>query len=157
MLQCNTDVMGFSFPAIELSFKIVQSPTLSLGQRGLSPPFCPMATIWPNGYDLVMHREAANKTELHDSTHRQAFLHFRRQQVLGRILIDVCVWGLQRVLEDPMLATDGMTYSKAAIEAWFKAGKRISPVTGMPLPSTKLVQNRSLKAFLTLAREAKSA
>eukprot|EP00884_Botryococcus_braunii_P017702 jgi/Botrbrau1/4615/Bobra.60_2s0099.2 len=62
-----------------------------------------------------------------------------------------------KVLDDPVLADDGMTYSKSAIEAWFKAGKRISPVFGTPLRCTNLLQNRSLKAFLTQAKEAEYA
>ena len=44
-------------------------------------------------------------------------------------------------LIDPVVASDGHTYERCAIEAWFRAGHKISPVTGEELPNTNLITN----------------
>ena len=45
------------------------------------------------------------------------------------------------ILEDPVVAADGFTYSRVEIERWFKRGKISSPMTGENLPSLKLRPN----------------
>jgi outer membrane protein assembly factor BamB len=40
---------------------------------------------------------------------------------------------LQDVMEDPVVAMDGFTYERAAIEAWFRQSDR-SPMTNLPIP-----------------------
>lgn len=57
---------------------------------------------------------------------------------------------LQTQLDDPVVATDGFTYSKAAIAAWFAAGLNTSPVTGQPLTSHRLIENLTLRNFLNM-------
>jgi len=42
---------------------------------------------------------------------------------------------------DPVVASDGHTYERNAIEAWFNAGYRTSPVTGEQLEHTNLLTN----------------
>uniref|UniRef100_A0A7S4URN4 U-box domain-containing protein n=1 Tax=Paramoeba aestuarina TaxID=180227 RepID=A0A7S4URN4_9EUKA len=44
-------------------------------------------------------------------------------------------------LIDPVLAADGHTYERNAIELWFQSGQRISPMTGEPLPNLNLIPN----------------
>jgi hypothetical protein len=36
-------------------------------------------------------------------------------------------------MEDPVVAMDGFTYERAAIEAWFRQSDR-SPMTNLPIP-----------------------
>ena len=55
------------------------------------------------------------------------------------------------LMADPVMTTDGFTYERAAIERWL-AGSNLSPITGMPLASTRLVPNltaqRGIRAVL---------
>ena len=57
------------------------------------------------------------------------------------------------LMEDPVIAMDGFTYERAAIERWFacsrnKGGLIKSPLTNEPLESKLLVPNRRLKAII---------
>lgn len=48
--------------------------------------------------------------------------------------------------EDPVVAEDGATYERAAIETWLHSTGK-SPLTGLPI-SSRLVPNRIVKSFL---------
>ena len=48
---------------------------------------------------------------------------------------------------DPVVAADGHTYERLAIQEWF-LHSNISPVTGLRLPSGKLVPNHALRMLL---------
>jgi hypothetical protein len=50
---------------------------------------------------------------------------------------------LQDVMEDPVVAMDGFTYERAAIEAWFRQSDR-SPMTNLPIPPV-LVPNIAIR------------
>ncbi len=52
---------------------------------------------------------------------------------------------------DPVIGSDGITYERAAIEAWFAAGHNTSPLTRAPMTSRSLVPNIALR---TLIQEA---
>ena len=45
---------------------------------------------------------------------------------------------------DPVIADDGRTYERSAIEHWFSMGHHTSPLTAVAI-STRLIPNRSLK------------
>ena len=47
-------------------------------------------------------------------------------------------------MQDPVIADDGFSYERKTIENWFK-NSNISPITGLPLSTTKLIPNRALK------------
>ncbi len=49
---------------------------------------------------------------------------------------------------DPVVAADGESYERAAIEAWLSEHGAVSPATGMPLQHTALVPNHSLRSLL---------
>ena len=53
---------------------------------------------------------------------------------------------MQDVMEDPVLAADGYTYERSAIERWFRAGHRSSPMTNAVLTSTTLHSNHALRS-----------
>ena len=59
----------------------------------------------------------------------------------------------QAVMEDPVIGSDGITYERTAIEAWFASGKQISPMTRQPMTSRSLVPNYALKAMIADARK----
>ena len=48
---------------------------------------------------------------------------------------------------DPVLAPDGFSYERAAIERWFRT-KRTSPQTNAPVASTALVPNIALRGLI---------
>ncbi len=56
----------------------------------------------------------------------------------------------QVLLIEPVVAADGESYERSAIEAWLAERGAISPATGVPLLHTQLVPNHALRS--TLAR-----
>ena len=55
----------------------------------------------------------------------------------------------QGVMADPVVATDGHTYERRAIEQWFSQGRLTSPVTNLRLNTTTLVPNHALRGAIT--------
>ena len=51
------------------------------------------------------------------------------------------------IYEDPVMAADGFSYERRAIESWLGRGKRTSPKTNEEMPHTFLIPNRDLKAM----------
>ena len=49
----------------------------------------------------------------------------------------------QETFQDPVVAADGHTYERTAIERWFAERNRTSPLTGARLPSTALLPNHA--------------
>jgi hypothetical protein len=54
------------------------------------------------------------------------------------------------IMNDPVIAADGHSYDRTAIEKWFegKQGNIISPLTNLPLLHTNLIPNHSLKMVI---------
>lgn len=54
---------------------------------------------------------------------------------------------LREIMTDPVLALDGHSYERAAIEQWFRSGRSrtLSPMTGQRLASRMLLPNHSLR------------
>ena len=59
--------------------------------------------------------------------------------------ITLCI--MSDPVPDPVLAMDGHTYERAAIERWLRA-RRTSPRTGAPLASRQLVPNHAIRALI---------
>ena len=55
----------------------------------------------------------------------------------------------QGVMTDPVVALDGHTYERRAIEQWFSQGRLTSPVTNLRLNTTTLVPNHALRGAIT--------
>ena len=55
--------------------------------------------------------------------------------------------GTQAVMRDPVVAADGVSYERAAIEAWLQTSD-LSPQTGQPLDHKELLPNHSLRSLL---------
>ena len=55
---------------------------------------------------------------------------------------------VQERLVDPVVAADGESYERDAMEAWLAQKGAVSPVTGQPLPSRDLTPNYSLRNLL---------
>jgi hypothetical protein len=53
---------------------------------------------------------------------------------------------LPQLMMDPVIAQDGFTYERKAIEMWFRNGNDSSPMTNEPLPSLLLIPNNNLKS-----------
>lgn len=47
-----------------------------------------------------------------------------------------------------VMATDGHTYEREAIERWFATGKKTSPKTGEPLAMTSVFPNHALRSVI---------
>ena len=59
----------------------------------------------------------------------------------------VSVACIQVAMMDPMIAADGHTYERTAIQHWLE-GSSLSPVTGDKLPHIRLVPNVLVKSAL---------
>ena len=59
----------------------------------------------------------------------------------------------QQTFNEPVLAPDGHTYEKAALDQWDKHSKGLSPVTGQPMANLPRVQNATLARALADFRE----
>ena len=55
-------------------------------------------------------------------------------------------------MNDPVMALDGHTYERCAIEKWLERRRR-SPKTGEDLPGTMLLPNHSMRALIVEWRE----
>lgn len=54
---------------------------------------------------------------------------------------------MQELMQDPVIAADGHTYERAAMEAWLQH-KSISPVTSKQLKHTRLIGNFAVKCAI---------
>ena len=60
----------------------------------------------------------------------------------------------QDYMVDPVMALDGITYERTAIEAWFAAGHHTSPLTRQPMIISILTPNVILRSMIDDARRA---
>lgn len=51
----------------------------------------------------------------------------------------------RELMKDPVIAADGYSYERDAIETWIRTPNHSSPVYNLPLKNTLLIPNRSLK------------
>ena len=58
----------------------------------------------------------------------------------------------QEIMQDPVFASDGFTYDRPSIEAWFASGHTTSPMTQEELEHTHLTTNRTLRSEILNAR-----
>lgn len=61
------------------------------------------------------------------------------------------------VFEDPVIANDGFTYERQAIQDWFDNGRRVSPMSNQPLANTTLLPNHNLRSQIHSWRTARVA
>ena len=59
----------------------------------------------------------------------------------------------QEQMDDPVVALDGHSYSRAAIQDWFRQGRLSSPLTNEQLASDLLVPNHSLRKAMEQRRD----
>ena len=62
-------------------------------------------------------------------------------------------------MRDPVIATDGQTYERSAIEGWFTttgSGPPVSPVTGQLMPSVALLPNLAIRELVHAANDLPS-
>ena len=55
----------------------------------------------------------------------------------------------RQIMRDPVVAADGQSYERAAIEAFLRAGNTTSPVTGQRLAHPGLTPNAALAAAIS--------
>ncbi|XP_025893929.1 WD repeat, SAM and U-box domain-containing protein 1 [Nothoprocta perdicaria] len=55
----------------------------------------------------------------------------------------------RELMKEPVIAADGYSYEKEALENWLSSKRRSSPMTNLPLPSVLLTPNRSLKTAIS--------
>ncbi|XP_044769241.1 WD repeat, SAM and U-box domain-containing protein 1 isoform X3 [Neomonachus schauinslandi] len=55
----------------------------------------------------------------------------------------------RELMKEPVIASDGYSYEKEAMENWISKKKRTSPMTNLVLPSVVLTPNRTLKMAIS--------
>ncbi|KAJ8003552.1 hypothetical protein DPEC_G00149540 [Dallia pectoralis] len=55
----------------------------------------------------------------------------------------------RELMKDPVIAADGYSYEREAIEIWITTKNRSSPMTNLPLQTTLLTPNRTLKMAIS--------
>ncbi|NXY42936.1 WSDU1 protein, partial [Ceuthmochares aereus] len=55
----------------------------------------------------------------------------------------------RELMKDPVIAADGYSYERDAMENWLSNKRRSSPMTNLPLPSPLLTPNRTLKMAIS--------
>ncbi|NXC32607.1 WSDU1 protein, partial [Campylorhamphus procurvoides] len=55
----------------------------------------------------------------------------------------------RELMKDPVIAADGYSYEREAMEHWLSSKRRSSPMTNLPLPSLLLTPNRTLKMAIS--------
>ncbi|XP_054237122.1 WD repeat, SAM and U-box domain-containing protein 1 isoform X4 [Indicator indicator] len=55
----------------------------------------------------------------------------------------------RELMKDPVIAADGYSYEREAMENWITNKRRSSPMTNLPLPSLLLTPNRTLKMAIS--------
>ena len=73
--------------------------------------------------------------------------------LLGLTNITYSMWTLaaQVKMTHPVIAADGHTYERAAIELWLKQ-HNMSPVSGQVLAHKRIVQNHIVKSIMGMQR-----
>ena len=62
----------------------------------------------------------------------------------------------QELMEDPVIAADGHTYERSAIQRWLQR-RQTSPKAGTPLESATLFPNHLLRRLILEWREERQA
>ncbi|NXM78192.1 WSDU1 protein, partial [Serilophus lunatus] len=55
----------------------------------------------------------------------------------------------RELMKDPVIAADGYSYEREAVEHWLSSKRRSSPMTNLPLASLALTPNRTLKMAIS--------
>jgi hypothetical protein len=59
-----------------------------------------------------------------------------------------------KIMDDPVVASDGFTYERVSIQKWFGMGKKTSPTTGAVLSNKNLITNNSLRSVINDLKSA---
>ncbi len=68
-------------------------------------------------------------------------------QYLFWVIVTLPTWRDQVLMKDPVIAADGHTYERAAMQSWL-AIHQTSPVTGAALSHAKLVPNVIIRGVI---------
>ncbi|KAH8070995.1 hypothetical protein JL720_11609 [Aureococcus anophagefferens] len=100
--------------------------------------------------DSARH-QAALEAELKEHRAELKRLRLRREDVPDKLVCQITF----ELMKDPVMAADGHTFERVAIEQWFATGQRTSPATNEPLPDTRLIPNLAVKSMIAELLEKK--
>merc|ERR1712216_270639 len=107
----------------------------------LPPP--PKVLVHEDWYDDTAANVVALETSL---TEHQKELRRLKRLLAERDTDALECPTMREIYEDPVIAADGFSYERRAIERWFAQGKHTSPKTNAELEHLHLVPNRDLKS-----------
>jgi hypothetical protein len=94
-------------------------------------------------FDDIARHQAIVEAELADHRAELERLKIRREEVPERLVCPITF----ELMKDPVIASDGHTYERCAIEQWFERA-RTSPVTNEPVPDVCLLPNHMAKSMI---------
>ncbi|XP_030643169.1 WD repeat, SAM and U-box domain-containing protein 1 [Chanos chanos] len=112
-----------------------------------------------DGRELVSLTKETLATELHVDSVGLRGKVLRKIEELKQVLEgsdvpDEFVCPITReVMKDPVMAADGYSYEREAIESWLKTKNPCSPMTNLPLQTTLLTPNRTLRMAINRWRD----
>eukprot|EP00210_Caulerpa_lentillifera_P006930 g6626.t1 len=119
-----------------------------VGKDGLTLLSLALAVV-PFQRDLINYLSPANMED--ENTEELGMRVEKAEQNLQRLQVDVeqCIYCpiTFEVMQDPVLAADGHTYERKAIEQWLCQSKE-SPVTRKPISSDVLIPNLAIKHLI---------
>ena len=83
----------------------------------------------------------------HSVIAQAGLLDWRAEQILHHAAT------LQGMMLDPVIAADGHTYERAALQGWLTDHGNFSPVTGQPLQHARMVDNVLIRSAISKHRE----
>jgi hypothetical protein len=94
-------------------------------------------------FDDIARHQAIVEAELADHRAELERLKIRREEVPERLVCPITF----ELMKDPVIASDGHTYERCAIEQWFERAQT-SPVTNEPVPDVCLLPNHMAKSMI---------
>eukprot|EP00210_Caulerpa_lentillifera_P006949 g6644.t1 len=109
----------------------------SLSQRG----------AWLDIVHALLHEHHVTQSVVEPSVKNR---HNDKEQKAVMTVVEECIYCpiTFEVMKDPVIAADGHTYERRAIEQWLRR-KQESPVTRQPISSTLLTPNLAIKHIIT--------
>ena len=121
--------------------------------EGRSRPYSPSTKQKKLETQDVLHDVATHQSvleaELREHRREIARLRISREEVSE----DLCCSITCELMKDPVVAGDGHTYERVAVEQWFATGAHTSPTTNERLDNLTLVPNHTVRRLIATELE----
>merc|ERR1719415_502530 len=92
-------------------------------------------------YDELLNQIGLSKVEAQRMLRQKSVKNEHNEEIPEEFICPIT----QDVMKNPVLFSDGFVYEKAAIEEWLISRRKTSPMTNLPMTSTKMDFQKELK------------